>query len=459
MAGIGFELRKIFGKKTLLSHTYGILYASMVSVGPSIVFIALLFAIRFLMQHYFVTELESLFFTSSFTYAFFIAIIVSAVLNTILSRYISDQVFEGKESDICASMFGSLTVGSIISGLIALILCCGMYFQDNVPIHFLVAYYLLIILASNVYNLINYVSAIKEYMKVTISYLTGGVVTLVLFMVFYHVFHMNLILAVYWALVAGFFIINLFLVYICVKMFGIPSNRYFSFLSYFKKYPQLLISGCAYTCGFYISNIVYWYFSDMSVKISVFRTTPNYDMAVFLAMLVNLSGMIIFEVKTETSFYEKYIEYLSAINKGTYDLIESRRVSLQNTVGLQLFFLFEVQLIITIILIFLINIFYPYLGFSSQILNMFLILGMGLFCTFCMYFTVVFLYYFEDYKSAAIGTGVFFVIVLLGACVCCVVGEPFYPIPVLLGGIAGWIVSFGMLRKRLRNLNAYLLCK
>lgn len=459
MAGIGFELRKIFGKKTLLSHTYGILYASMVSVGPSLVFILLLFAIRYLLQRYFITELESLFFTSSFTYAFLVAIIVSAFLNTIVSRYISDKVFEGNESDICASMFGTLTMGSVISGLIALILCCGMYFRDHVPVEFLAAYYLLIILASNVYNMITYVSAIKEYMKVAISYLSGVGITLILFMVFYHVFHMHLISAVYWALVGGFFIINLFLVYICIKMFGLPSNRYFSFWGYYKKYPQLLLSGCAYMWGFYVSNLVYWQFSDMSVQISIFKTAPNYDMAIFMAMLVNLSGMVIFEVKTETTFYEKYVEYLSAINKGTYELMESRRVALQNTISLQLFFLFEVQLIITIILICLVNVFYPYLGFSSQILNLFLLLGMGLFCVFCMYSTVIFLYYFEDYRSAAISTGVFFAIVLVGAFVCCAIGEPYYPIPVLLGGIVGWIVGFVMLRKRLKNLNAYLLCK
>lgn len=459
MAGIGFELRKIFGKKTLLSHTYGILYASVVSIGPSLVFIALLFAIRFLLQYYFVTELEKLFFTSSFTYAFLVAILESAFFNTVLSRYISDKVFEGNESDICASMFGTLTVGSVISGVIALILCCRMYFHNNVPMGFLVAYYLLIILASNVYNMITYISALKEYLKVTLSYLVGTAIALVLVLVFYHVFYMHLIMACYWALVAGFFVINLMLVYTCIKMFGLPSNRYFTFLTYLKKYPQLLISGCAYMWGFYIANLIYWNFSNMSVQVSIFKTAPNYDMALFGALLVNLSGMVLFEVKTETTFYERYIEYLSAIKKGTYDLIESKRVDLQNTISLQLFLLYKVQLIITIILICLANIFYPYLGFSSQILNMFLLLGMGVFCIICMYSTVIFLYYFEDHWSSAISMGVFFGIVLIGACICCVIGEPYYPIPVLLGGIIGWITSFIMLRKRLKNLNAYLLCK
>lgn len=459
MAGIGFELRKIFGKKTLLSRTWGVFYASMVSVGPALVFIVLLLLIRFLMQYYYATELESLFFTSSFTYAFLVAILVSAFMNTVVSRYVSDQVFCEKEDDICASMFGVLTISSVISGIVGIVLCVGMYHKDRLPISFLVAYYLLIILASNVYNMITYVSALKEYLKVTLSYVVGVIITIVSFFLFYHIFELQLVFAVYWALVTGFFMINMLLVCACVKMFGKPSNNYFAFLSYFMKHYKLLLSGCAYMGGFYISNIIYWHFSDMSVQISIFRTAPNYDMALFLAMLVNLSGMVIFEVKTETTFYEKYVEYLSAINKGTYDLIESRRVALQNTISLQLFFLYEVQLIITIVLICLANIFYPYLGFSSQILNILLLLGMGLFCTFCMYFTVIFLYYFEDHGAAAISTTVYFGIVFIGSVICCVFGEPYYPLPVLVGGISGWIVSFILLRKRLKNLNAHLLCR
>lgn len=459
MAGIGFELRKIFGKKTLLSRTWGVFYASIVSVGPSLIFIVLMFLIRLIMQHYYATELESVFFTSSFTYAFLVAILVSAFMNTIVSRYVSDKVFEGKEDAICASMFGTLAVSSLASGIAAMAMCIAMYYRDGVPIGFLAAFYLLTVLASNVYCLITYISALKEYMRVTLSYVIGVVTILASFFLFYKLLELQLVLAIYWALATGFLVINLMLVCACVKMFGTPGKGYFAFLSYFRKYPALLLSGFAYMGGFYVSNIIYWHFSDMCVQVSIFKTAPNYDMALFLAMLVNMSGMVIFEVKTETTFYEKYIDYMSAINKGTYGLIESRRVSLQNTVSLQLFFLYEIQLIITVILICLANIFYPYLGFSSQILNMLLLLGMGLFCTFCMYFTIIFLYYFEDHLSAAVSTGLFFGIVLIGSCICSVVGEPYYPLPVLCGGIAGWIVSFVLLRRRLKNLNAYLLCR
>ena len=86
MAGIGFELRKIFGKQTLMSRTWGVIYASLTSVGPSLMFVLLLFILRLLMKHYSATELEMLFFTASFTYSFLVAILISALTTIRQSR-------------------------------------------------------------------------------------------------------------------------------------------------------------------------------------------------------------------------------------------------------------------------------------------------------------------------------------------------------------------------------------
>ncbi|NLB21309.1 MAG: exopolysaccharide Pel transporter PelG [Clostridium sp.] len=458
MAGIGFELRRIFGKKTLVANTFGVIYASLTTVGPSIVFLMLLFSLRQMMFNFGIGEIDSMFFTFSFTYIFLLAILNSAFQNGVLSRYLSDKIFEQKEDDISASMFGMLTVSSVVASIQVTVLCVLMYQKDQFSLLFLVAYYLLGILATASYNLITYISALKEYKKVTLAYFMGVLIIFMALFVFHKSLNLPLILATYWALVVGFFVMNVMLIMFSVKAFGNPSEHYFEFLMYFKKHPLLIISSFAWILGFYVSNIIYWFLSDMKETVSIFSTAPNYDLAIFISIFINLSGMIIFEVKTETRFYDKYIAYLSALNSGIYKVIERERVSLQNTINIQLFFVYEVQLIITVILIFLVNIFYPYLGVNSQVLNMFLLTGLGLYTAFCMYFTTVFLYYFDDHISACIGPSVFFGVVVIGALICSRIGAPYYPIPLLIGGISGWIVSFILLRKRMKNLNAYLLC-
>lgn len=459
MAGIGFELRKIYGRKTLASNVWGSIYATMTTVGPSILFALLLLTTKFFMDYFGIGELKSMFFISSFTYIFLIAILVSSLFNTILSRYISDCIFVKKEDDICASMFGVLAMGSVVSGIIIFCLCLGMYINDKIPIRFLIVYYFLGILATNTYNLITYVSALKEYKKVTLSYLMSLVVAIPTFLFLYKLFNVDIVFSAYIALAIGFFLANILLVYYCIKAFGKPSYKYFSFLIYFKKFPKLLLSGFSYMLGFYISTIIYWIFSDMSTQVSIFRTAPEYDMAMFMAIVVNMPALIIFVVKVETEFFDRYVAYLSALNHGSYTLIEKERDNMINIIRLQLFYVYEVQLIITVILICIANVFFPYLGISAQSLNMFMILSMGLYCTFCMYFTVIFLYYFEDHTSACVGPCLFLILTAVLSLISSIIGKPFYTLPILVGGIFGWIITYVLLKKRLKNLNMFLLCK
>ena len=130
-----------------------------------------------------------------------------------------------------------------------------------------------------------------------------------------------------------------------------------------------------------------------------------------------------------------------------------------NVLRYQLFFVYEVQLIITVVLICLANVFFPYLNISVQVLNMFMVLSMGLYTVFCMYFTVVFLYYFEDHAGACAGPCVFLAVTAVVAVAAVFVGMPFYTLALLAGGLSGWIVSFGRLRYRLEHLNAFLMCR
>jgi polysaccharide biosynthesis protein PelG len=459
VAGIGFELRKIYGRKTLASSVWGSIYATMTTIGPSVLFAILLLTLKFFMDDFEIQEIRSMFFISSFTYIFLVAVLVASLFNTILSRYISDCIFVKKEDDICASMFGVLAMGSVVSGIIIFAFCLGMYFNDRIPIRFLIVYYWLGILATNTYNLINYVSALKKYKEVTISYLISLVVAIPTFLLLYKIFNVEIVFAAYIALSLGFFLANIVLVYCCVKAFGKPSDNYFSFLSYFKRFPKLLLSGFSYMLGFYISTIIYWLFSDMSTQVSIFRTAPEYDMAMFMAIVVNMPALVIFVVKVETEFFEKYVAYLSALNHGAYSIIEKERENMINIIRLQLFYVYEVQLIVTVVLICLVNVFFPYLGISAQSLNMFMILSMGLYCTFCMYFTVIFLYYFEDHTFAAIGPVIFLVLTTVLSLICSVIGKPFYTLPLLIGGIIGWVITYILLKKRLKSLNMFLLCK
>ncbi len=459
MAGIGFELRKIYGRKTLVSNIWGTIYATMTSIGPSIMAAALILALKSVMDHSNVTELESRFFISSFTYIWRISILISAFFSTTVSRYISDCIFARRETEICASVFGVLALGTAVSGVIMLLLCAGMYYFSEIPLYFMVIYYVLGVLVTDAYNMMIYVSALKEYKEVTLSYFLGVVLAALVYLLCRYLLQLHIVLTVYLALTCGYFLVVFMLVFWCVKAFGKPGPRYFAYLSYFRRFPKLTLSGFSYMLGFYISTILYWYFSDMQEQVSIFHTAPLYDQAMFLSILVNMPALVIFVVKVETAFFDKYTLYLSSLNSGSYDLIEKERLAMNNTLRYQLFFVYEVQLIICVVLICLANILFPYLNISSQVLNMFMVLSMGLYTVFCMYFTVVFLYYFEDHTAACVAPCVFVLVTAVLSAVAAMIGKPWYPLPLLLGGLSGWVASFLALRRRLNTLNQFLMCK
>lgn len=459
MAGIGFELRKIYGRKTLASNLWGTLYATMTAIGPSVLSAVLLLALKFLLDRSGISELESRFFISSFTYAFLFALLVSAFFSTTVSRYISDCIFKNDEASLCASVFGVLTLSTAVSGSIMLLLCVGMYARDGVPLPFLAVYYCLGVLVTDTYNMMTYVSALKQYKEVTFSYFLGVALAAAVYWLCGVRLGMSTVFAACLALACGYFLVVLMLVFWCMKAFGKPGERYFAFLGYFRRYPRLTVSGFTYMLGFYSTTILYWFFSEMGEQVSVFRTAPPYDLAMFLAIAVNMPSLVIFVVKVETAFFDKYTLYLSALNNGSYDLIEKERTTMASVLRYQLFFVYEVQLIITVVLICLANVFFPYLSISAHVLNMFMVLSMGLYSVFCMYFTVIFLYYFEDHTGACAGPGVFLAVTVLSAIAAVLLGNPFYPLPLLLGGLCGWIVSFLILRRRLEGLNAYLMCR
>lgn len=457
MAGIGFELKKIYGRKTLASGLWGTIYATMTTIGPAVLSAVLILALKILMDRVGITLLEERFFVASTTYAFVTATLSAVFFAAPVSRYISDCIFLGREQDICPSAFGVLTLSTTVSGVIMFLLCAGMYYQDGVPMTFLVSYYFLGVLVTDVYSMMTYASALKHYRTLTFSFFLGGLLAVGVYLLCSRRLGIDKVTAACMALVCCYFVILYALVSQCIRSFGMPKSRYFAFLPYFRRYPKLAAGGFAYTLGLYCPTIIYWFFSGMVEEVSIFRTFPAYDFALFIAVFVNMPSLVIFVVKVETAFYEKYTLYVSALNNGTYELIHKERGVMARALRHQLFFVYEIQLIITVVLVCLVSVFFPYLSAGAYMLHMFVILSLGVYAVFCMYFTIVVFYYFSDYGGACISSLVFLAVTVFGAAAA-VLRNDFYPLPLLISGLCGWIVAFLLLRRRMEKLDSFLMC-
>lgn len=459
MAGIGFELRKIYGRRTLSSTVLGSFYACLATIGPAVLFSLLLVILRWIIIQTDTPILETQFFMASFTALSMIGILTSAILSTVLSRFISDCIFRNDLKAISASLPGICLCTGTLAGLPCLGLAAGMYFLMGIHWLLCLLFYLTGCAVALAYTLMTYITSIKEYRKVTLCYLAGCLLALISSWIMKVIFQTGISWSLYVGLCLGFWFMNLWMLLICLKSFGTSRSISLKFLSYYRKYPKLLFSGSAYMTGFYLSILIYWLCSPASESIGVFRSMPDFELAMFLAIIVNMPALVIFTVSTETAFSDDYRQYLSAVNSAAYDRIEQERSRLTQSVSDNLFTVYEVQLIITIVLICLANVFFPYIGMSTSVLNVFSLLALAVYCVINMYFSVVMLYYFEDYDGAVKGPGIFLAVTGIGSFICALFIHDWYAVPLLAGGLVSWIVSFLVLRKRLYTLNGYMMCR
>lgn len=458
MAGIGFELRKIYQRHSLNAALWGSLYASISTIGPSILFSLLMVILTFLMDIFDTSLKDKQFFFASFTWLSLIAIIICSLLSNVLSRYISDCIYKGKLGEISSCFAGVSTLVAAIGLVCYGTISFAMYSVMNLPGWFCGMYFLCGNAVSLAYTNMTYITSIKEYRKVTLCYSVSAGSAL-LFCIVLLLLHTAPVYALYISLSVGFSMMNILIAWMVLQSFGEPAGSAFRFFKTFKQYPSLLIGGLCYMLGCFAPSIIYWLFSPLKVTSGIFAVAPGYDMALFLSIIVTMPALVLFIVRVETSFSDGCRNYLSSIQQGSYSAIENSRKRLIEITETDLFSTCEIQLIITIVLICLINVFFPYIGMNTEILTQFSLLSLGFYCIVSMYFTVVFLYYFEDYKSALLGPVLLLVITVPCALLCGLVFHGWYALPTLIGGLVSWSVSFYALRRRMAQLNAFIMCK
>ena len=115
MAGIGFELRKLFSEKDkAFGDVKAIAYSSIVSVGPWIITSISLNIIVFLAGTINLGRAEKVTYTSTILYAFIFSQLLTGPFQYLITRYISDCVFTKKIDKIRGAYIGVVKLIVII---------------------------------------------------------------------------------------------------------------------------------------------------------------------------------------------------------------------------------------------------------------------------------------------------------------------------------------------------------
>lgn len=457
MAGIGFELKKIFTNKSVSSTMKGFTYASIVTVGPMIINLLMIAVIgRILISSG--TSLEKLnLFYASMTYSYIFSLINVSGMIMPISRYTSDKLYIEETKDVLASLIGSIAISVTMGGI------GGFIFYAYSPLPFLFKFlaYLIFLELSIVNILMVYVSAIKNYKKVTLSFGLGLVTTVITGMLLKYA-QVEILLAMMIGLAGGYFVNIFVLLNVISNFFKVITDKTFEFLVYFKKMPLLFFINLFFTLGLFGHNIIFWFWSDLSVNsMGTYFYAPSYDTATFYSVITIIPSLVLFVVKTETAFYTKYRKFGQAIiNGGTFRDIESAKKSMVGVLRNQLTLIIKLQLMLTIISIIIgANLILPITGHSQQMVKLFVLLAIGYYFTYMTFILLTVLLYFDNQEDAFKIAFTFFSLTIIFTIITIFLGVKFYGTALSIAAVISMVYGGKLLIKTLEEVDYRIFTK
>ena len=120
MAGIGFELRKIYNEDSLFSKQKAYAYAGIVYTGPMLLGILLTAGVVVLTMVGGISENERDYILSNLTYAIIFSLVITSLFSLVVTRFVADMLYEKKSFILCVECLDAYDWDTTICALSSL---------------------------------------------------------------------------------------------------------------------------------------------------------------------------------------------------------------------------------------------------------------------------------------------------------------------------------------------------
>lgn len=397
MAGVGFELKKLFHKAGIVNRIKAYTYSSLVTVGPMIFCMLMILGIQLMMTNFGVDYAMRQLFLGGVIYSFIFSYLLISLFNMLLTRNLADMIFLKEYSRILPSLSYVLSFVLPITAIPWFLFLLLIEINWGLKLAFYIFYMELVL----IWTLSVYISAIKEYLLITIAFVVGILFSFLGVYLLLHNTPFMDVTGIMFVLDTGLFITVILLWFRITRTFYTPPTiRNYAFKRSFWRYPSLVGIGFIGALGLFSHQFIQW-FGPYGVWIeNSFFMSPRYDVAVFYAFLSVIPTLIFFVVNLETEFYQKYKKYYDMVlGKGSIlDINESRNEMVRVLIR-EISLIMGVQLFFSIMFIAVGIRLLPMIGFTVTQIDTYNILVMG-FYAYIMYHVVsVVLLYFDDRKG------------------------------------------------------------
>jgi uncharacterized membrane protein len=347
MAGIGFELRRILQRGTLLSLLGAYGYAGVISSGPWVLSILGILAVGLLAAALTGATAEVAQFQVSVTYLIALSLILTGPFQLAYTRFVADRMFERRNDLVLPNLQAVLLVVTWTAGSLGLVAAIWLFPQESIAYRLAMAAAL--VLLSNIWIVTLLLSGLKQYQAIVVLYAIG-----------YGVSVAAALLLLDWGLagmVAGFALGQAILL---AGMLGLvirefPADRFLSFecLRRDQHFRSLVWTGLFYNLAIWLDKFMFWFYPPTSQEIvGPLRASLIYDLPIFLAYLSIIPGMAVFLLRLETDFVDHYDAFCEAVRGGgSLQMIERHRNGMVEAARIGLFEIVKIQAIAALLTI------------------------------------------------------------------------------------------------------------
>jgi uncharacterized membrane protein len=458
MAGIGFELKRLFSQKGLISNLRANLYASVVVAGPMILGALLLFLLRYIAIKAGASLHQQDIFIIVTVYSMLFPLLLTSFLSNVLTRFVADMFYEENYERILPSMNGAISI-CLLLGVPGWLIFLN---KGAAPFEYNVFSLTLFCEATVVWIQMTYISMTKDYMSIVRSFGLGILCGILCSLLFIWVFHFDIVLSSLAATCIAYGVMLIGFTFVLHSYFPIGHGSALKFLGWLEKYPALMLVGIFSMLGLFIHLILMWSSPWGEKVVGLFYQAPFFDLPALLAFFTTLVTTVNFVTSVEVNFYPKYRLYFSLLNEsGSLADINEAYKEMIIVLKQELFYLAQIQLLVVIISIGLSGIIIPLLGsnFTSEMIGLFRVmcLGYGLFAISNS--IMLFLLYFSDYQGALLAVSTLLVVNVVGTLYTLQLSSFFYGFGFLFASFGMFIIAWWKLSDYIDHLDFNIFCK
>ena len=456
MAGVGFELKKLFRHRGGYVNTlkaYGV--TAIVTEGPMILSIVMLFAQRRLLRMWDVVYGTQEVYLITTTYIMIFSLILSNTFLMFVSRFISDCIYEDHKERILPSFFSVISWLMLLGAVPALIY---LGFLD-IPLLHKVLNFLQFEVMLILWVQMSYLSAIKKYMKILTGFLLAALTTIGLSVLFL-LLGMEPLTGVFLGSTLGYFLLMILYTQELVSFYPAGPMSLVILFPYLDKYKILVGVGFCTALGLFGHNFVFW-FSEYRIEvIDHMIYCMKYDVACFYASLTIIPFLVIFVVALEVNFYKAYRKYFDTIlYGGTLTDIRAENQNMARTLFRELAHVFELQFFVEVLCVTFLGNFLQAAGFDREMLIIFRYLCVG-YCFYVLVKSLIILFlYFDERRGALLLSLMFAVLSILLAAATLPFGIEAYGLGFLGAGVVTAVTGLVLLYRYLGRLEYQVFCR